>query len=74
MVPLAMIEFLRNLFTADFMPHGRCMFWDPGVIWLHAVSDAVTALAYFSIPPILVYFTLKRKSTAWRWVDRKSVV
>ena len=24
-----MSEFIRHLFTSDFMPHGHCCFWSP---------------------------------------------
>jgi len=45
-----MKEFLEKLFSSDFMPHGYCYLWKPGLVWLHAVSDVLIALAYFSIP------------------------
>ena len=31
-------------------PHGFCLLWSPGLIWLHALSDIAVGLAYFSIP------------------------
>ena len=34
----------------SWMPHGFCFAWDPGVLWLRVASDAVIALAYYSIP------------------------
>ena len=46
-----MVSFLQNLFGSDsFTPHGVCLLWRPELIWLHVASDAVIALAYFSIP------------------------
>jgi PAS domain S-box-containing protein len=42
-------EFIHKLFDTDFMPHVACL-RDPGVIWLHVVSDALIALAYLLIP------------------------
>ena len=43
--------------AAAFVPHGYCLLWRPDLVALHAISDAVTALAYFSIPAgILVFF------------------
>jgi signal transduction histidine kinase len=60
---------LERLFsTKDFMPHGMCYEWDPTVIWLHVVSDAMIALAYYSIPLTLVYFVRKRKDLAFDWM------
>src|SRR5712675_2900530 len=56
-----MKEFLQELFSSDFMPHGYCYSWKPGLVWLHLVSDVLIALAYFSIPLTLVYFSRKRK-------------
>jgi diguanylate cyclase (GGDEF)-like protein len=44
-----------------FMPHGMCYLWDVRMLSLHVVSDAVIALAYFSIPLILLFFARKRR-------------
>ncbi|MBW4652436.1 MAG: GGDEF domain-containing protein [Kaiparowitsia implicata GSE-PSE-MK54-09C] len=35
------------------MPHGSCFLWNPSLTTLHAVSDGVIAIAYFSIPMML---------------------
>ena len=43
-----------------FSPHGFCLLWEPGLIWLHAVSDVLIALAYFSIPLALLAFLRRR--------------
>ena len=46
-----MLDFLAPLFSSnEFMPHGHCYLWQPGVIWLHVTSDAIIALAYTTIP------------------------
>ena len=37
------------------MPDGHCYLWQPGVVWLHAVSDSLITLAYFSIPFVLLH-------------------
>ena len=64
-----MLNFFRRLFfTSDFMPHGHCYLWQPGVLWLHVVSDALIALAYFSIPVALLYFVRRRRSMAFDWI------
>lgn len=39
-----------------FLPHGVCYLRRPDLILLHAVSDALIAIAYFMIPIVLVYF------------------
>ena len=60
---------LERLFsTKDFMPHGMCYEWNSSVIWLHVVSDALIAAAYYSIPLTLVYFVRKRKDLAFDWM------
>jgi signal transduction histidine kinase len=43
-----------------FMPHGYCMMWEPGLVWLHAASDAGIVVAYYAIP-IALFTLLKRK-------------
>jgi signal transduction histidine kinase/CheY-like chemotaxis protein len=48
------------LSTEGFQPHGMCLLWRSDVFWAHVVSDLVIALAYFSIPVALVFFTLRR--------------
>ena len=62
------MDFFRNLFSADFMPHGHCYDWQPQIVWLHVLSDAVIALAYYSIPVALVYFVRKRRDLALNWM------
>ncbi len=51
-----------------FMPHGYCFLWQPGILWLHVLSDLGIALAYFCIPAILVYFIRKRPDLPFRRV------
>lgn len=58
----------QALSAAGFMPHGMCYLWQPEILWLHVVSDAVIALAYYSIPFALVYFVLKRRDLVFRSV------
>jgi signal transduction histidine kinase/CheY-like chemotaxis protein len=45
----------------NFMPHGMCYLCNPALLALHVVSDALIALAYFSIPLALLYFLRKRR-------------
>lgn len=63
-----MKEFLEKLFSSDFMPHGFCYLWKPGLVWLHVLSDALIALAYFSIPVTLIYFIRKRRDLPFHWM------
>ena len=45
----------------NLMPHGYCLIWNSALLWLHVVSDALIALAYLSIPLILIYFVHRHK-------------
>jgi len=60
--------FQQLLAEGNFMPHGMCYLWQPGVLGLHVVSDALITLAYFSIPFTLVYFVRKRKDLQFHWM------
>src|SRR5580693_6441168 len=50
------------------MPHGHCFYWQPSLVWLHVMSDALIAAAYFSIPVTLYYFIRKRPDVKQRGV------
>ncbi|MBC7499756.1 MAG: GHKL domain-containing protein [Herminiimonas sp.] len=64
-----MNAFFTRFFSADnFMPHGHCYLWEPVVLWLHVVSDALITLAYFSIPVTLLFFVRKRKDLQFHWM------
>ncbi len=63
------MEMLRRLFSSgDFMPHGFCYLWNPGVVWLHLISDTLIALSYLSIPITLIYFIRKRRDLPFDWM------
>ncbi|MBD2330051.1 GAF domain-containing protein [Alkalinema sp. FACHB-956] len=56
-----MWELLQTLFAPDtYMPHGHCYLWQTPLVGLHVVSDLLIAIAYFSIPAMLIYFIYKR--------------
>ncbi|MBX9602184.1 MAG: hypothetical protein K2X35_14325 [Bryobacteraceae bacterium] len=63
-----MVEFFAQLFGTDFVPHGYCMRWSSGVVGLHVVSDALTALAYFLIPLSLYRFVRLRPNMMFPWM------
>jgi PAS domain S-box-containing protein len=64
-----MLEILRTLAIAGgFMPHGYCYLWKPGLVWLHVLSDSTIAVAYYSIPVLLVYFVRKRRDLPFNWI------
>ncbi|MBD2013770.1 PAS domain-containing protein [Microcoleus sp. FACHB-53] len=51
-----------------FIPHGHCYLWKSELVSLHIVSDALTALAYYSIPLTLTYFVAKRQDIPFNWI------
>ena len=56
-----MMEFFRSfLATKQFIPHPHCYVWQPGLLWLHIMSDSLIALAYASIPIMLVSLVYRR--------------
>ena len=61
-------EFFGRLFTNDFMPRGHCYFWRPEILWLHVLSDAGIALAYYMIPVALFIFASRRKDVPFHWM------
>ena len=63
------MEFLASLASGDgFMPHGHCYRWLPSLVALHVVSDALTAMAYTSIPFTLFYFGRRRRDLPFNWI------
>jgi PAS domain S-box-containing protein len=54
--------------SANFMPHGYCYMWDPRVVWLHVITDALIGLSYYAIPVVLVYFIRKRRNLPFNWI------
>ena len=50
------------------MPHGYCYLWDPGLVWLHVISDTLIATAYLSIPVTLLYFARKKRGLPFGWI------
>jgi PAS domain S-box-containing protein len=63
------MDFLQRLFGAgEFMPHGYCYMWNPGLVWLHVISDSLIALSYFTIPFTLLWFVRKRRDLPFSWI------
>jgi len=52
----------------DFMPHGHCYFWQPEILWSHAISDAIIAAAYIIIPVFLYRIFFKRQDFKYVWM------
>ena len=60
--------FERLLDSSTLSPHGICLLWEPELIWLHVLSDAVIAISYFSIPFALAILVSKRRDFQFGWV------
>jgi C4-dicarboxylate-specific signal transduction histidine kinase len=54
------VESFKSYFSqSDFMPHGHCYLWNPGLVWTHVISDMLIGVAYVSIS--LSLYALIRK-------------
>jgi signal transduction histidine kinase len=51
-----------------FMPHGHCFLWDPILMWVYSVSDALIAVSYGVLSAALVYFVRKRRDLAFKLI------
>lgn len=64
-----MFEILAGfLDRTSLAPHGICLVWRPELIWTHVASDAIIALAYFTIPVALGVFVTRRRDIAFGWM------
>lgn len=54
--------------TDRYLPHGFCYQWQPNLIRLHLVSDALIGLAYIAIPVALVTFIRRRADLPFNWM------
>lgn len=63
-----MPEFLRQLISPDFMPHGYCLHWDPLLLTLLIAGNLGIAAAYFAIPALLRHFMGQRKDLPYAWI------
>lgn len=51
-----------------FIPEGLCYFREPKLLALHVASDLLIALAYYSIPLMLLYFIRQRRDLPFNWI------
>jgi len=61
-------DFIRKLFSSDYMPHGMCYYWEPAVLWLNVVSDILIAVSYYAIPILLFRFAQLRRDITFKWI------
>jgi PAS domain S-box-containing protein len=45
----------------EFVEHGYCLLWEPGLVRLHVLSDIITGLSYYAIAGALFFFCYKRR-------------
>ncbi len=58
---------LENLLSPpNYIPNGHCYLWHTPLVRLHVVSDLLIALAYYSIPLMLIYFVSQRNDVPFR--------
>jgi signal transduction histidine kinase len=64
-----MLDFINDfLSTTAYVPHGYCIGWWSPLVSTFAASDALTAVAYFSIPLALLHFARRRKDFPYPWL------
>jgi hypothetical protein len=64
-----MSDFVKRLFASnDFMPQGHCYLWQPQIVLLHAISDALLAVACSVISLALIVFVRRRRDIPFRGV------
>jgi hypothetical protein len=63
------MQSIWDMISSDtFMPHGDCILWRPGLLWLQVISDLTIVIAYYSIPLTLLYIIRKRSNIPYKWV------
>lgn len=58
---MLLLRLLAQDGSEPYMPHGMCYLWEQNLVWLHVASDALTTLAYWAIPPFLVYLAYRAR-------------
>lgn len=53
---------------SDYMAHGICFSWEPGLVWLHVASDILNGVAYYVIAAAMGYYFYKRRDVPFIWV------
>ncbi len=59
---------LFSFLLPAYLPHGHCYLWQSPLVSLHVISDLLIAIAYFSIPVILLYFVFQRSDVPFQSV------
>ncbi|MGB3188758.1 MAG: PAS domain S-box protein [Limnoraphis sp.] len=56
------------LLSNIYIPHGHCYLWQPSLVSLHLISDALIGLSYYFIPIALLGLLKQRQDTPFRVV------
>ena len=64
-----MLHWMTPFFGNNLVPHEHCYLWQPELVGLHLLSDALATLASYSIPLILFYFVRKRQAFPFTWLS-----
>jgi hypothetical protein len=60
-----MTDFVDFLFgSGDLLPRGACLAWQPGLVWLRATADAISALAGVGLAAAAAVFLSRRSDMA----------
>lgn len=51
-----MNEHLNQISWSSFLPLGQTYLWTPEILWTQVLSDALMAIAFFSLPLMVLYF------------------
>ncbi|NET83321.1 MAG: PAS domain S-box protein [Moorea sp. SIO1F2] len=51
-----MLTILQDMFSGHYISHEHCYVWKPELLGLHAGSDLLIALSYYSILLLVIYF------------------
>lgn len=63
-----MWEWLERLFGQNFMPHGHCYLWAPGMVWTQVVSNLSIGFAYAAIAATLALLVRRVQNIPFAWV------
>ncbi|MGR9116864.1 MAG: response regulator [Gammaproteobacteria bacterium] len=60
---------INALFSlSNATPHGYCLLWKSDLVYLHAISNILIALAYFAMPFVILLFLKRRPDIKHRFL------
>jgi diguanylate cyclase (GGDEF)-like protein len=62
-------ETFTKIWTQSYLPHGFCYLWNPRLLGLHVLSDAIIFLSYLSISCTLAWLLYReRRRIPFAWI------